>query len=156
MMAMKKRINQLKFIATMFHKAMAEFDKVMGKESIQTIFRLMGEDVGVSVEKRLREKYKIDSWTPQIFAEKLVADVLDPVLGEGGAEINLDGNNINVILKVCPFKKAGIDISNLYYCTYTEGLIETATKNALQNVEFHTLKLRAVDACDCQFKLQVK
>ena len=156
MISMKRRLGQLKFIATMFHKAMAEFDNVMGKESIQTIFRLMGEDVGVSVEKRLREKYNIDSWNPHVFAEKLVSDVLDPVLGEGGAEINLDGNNINVLLKVCPFKKAGIDISNLYYCTYTEGLIETATKTALKNVEFQTLKLRAVDECDCQFKLEIK
>ena len=76
-------------------------------------------------------------------------------MGEGGAEINLDGNSVDVILKVCPFKKAGIDISNRYYCTYTEGLIETATKTALKNVEFQTLKLRAVDNCDCQFKLEI-
>ena len=97
MMTMKKRLGQLKFIAAMFHKAMAEFDKVMGKESIQTIFRLMGEDVGKSVEKRLREKYKIDDWTPQLFAEKLVADVLDPVLGENSTEININGNIFNVV-----------------------------------------------------------
>jgi hypothetical protein len=139
----------------MFHKAMAEFDKVMGKESIQTIFRLMGEEVGVSVEKRLREKYKIDSWTPQVFVEKLLSDVLEPVMGEGGAEITMDGSSLNVILKVCPFKKAGIDISNKYYCTYTEGLIETVSKSALNNLEFHTLKLRAVDNCDCQFKIKI-
>ena len=156
MMAMKKRLNQLKFIATMFHKAMAEFDKIMGKETIQAIFRLMGEEVGVAVEKRLHEKYNIDKWTPQDFIEKLVADVLDPVLGEGGAEINLDGNKIDVILKVCPFKKAGIDISNTYYCTYTEGMIETAVDNALSNIDFRTLKLRAVDNCDCQFEVEFK
>jgi hypothetical protein len=139
----------------MFHKAMAEFDKVMGKESIQTIFRLMGEEVGVSVEKRLREKYKIDSWTPQILVEKLLSDVLEPVMGEGGAEITLNGNSINVLLKVCPFKRAGIDISNKYYCTYTEGMIETAINSALSNSEFQTLKLRAVDNCDCKFKIKI-
>lgn len=155
MSAIRRRVNQLKFIATMFHKAMAEFDMVMGKESIQTIFRLMGEGVGVTVEKGLREKYKISNWTPQIFVEKLLSDVLEPVMGESGAEINLDGGNINVILKVCPFKRAGIDISNKYYCTYTEGMIETATKNALNDIEFHTLKLRAVDNCDCQFKIKI-
>ena len=155
MSAIRRRVNQLKFIATMFHQAMAEFDKVMGKESIQTIFRLMGEDVGVSVEKRLREKYKIDAWSPPVFAEKLLSDVLEPVMGEGGAEITLDGSSINVILKACPFKKAGIDISNKYYCTYTEGMIETATKSALNKIEFKTLKLRAVDNCDCQFKIEI-
>jgi len=153
---MKKRVNQLKFVATMFHKAMTEFDNVMGKESIQTIFRLMGEGVGISLEKRIREKYKIDTWTTETFAEKLISDVLEPVLGEDGAEITIDGNNLTVILKVCPFKQAGIDISNKYYCTYTEGMIETATKAALNNIEFHTLKLRATDNCDCQFKIEIK
>jgi hypothetical protein len=153
--AIKRRVNQLKFIATMFHKAMDEFDKVMGKESIQTIFRLMGEGVGVSVEKRLREKYKIDTWTPQSFFEKLLSDVLEPVMGEGGADIDIDGGSINIILKVCPFKRAGIDISNKYYCTYTEGMIETAAKAALKNIDFHTLKLRASDNCDCQFKIEI-
>jgi hypothetical protein len=153
--AIKRRVNQLKFIATMFHKAMAEFDNVMGKESIQTIFRLMGEEVGVSVEKRLREKYNIDTWTPQVFVEKLLSDVLNPVMGEGGADINFDGSTINVVLKVCPFKRAGIDISNKYYCTYTEGMIETAARSALNEVKFNTLKLRAGDNCDCQFKLEI-
>lgn len=153
---MKKRLNQLKFIATMFHKAMAEFDNVMGKESIQTIFRLMGEDVGVSVEKRLRKKFKISSWTPEVFAEKLISDVLNPVLGDNGSEITIDGNRITVILKVCPFEKAGIDISNKYYCTYTEGMIETATRSALSDIEFNTIKLRAIDNCDCQFNIEVK
>ena len=156
MSAIKRRVNQLKFIATMFHKAMAEFDKIMGKESIQTIFRLMGEEVGVSVEKRLKEKYKIESWTSQVFVEKLLSDVLEPVMGEGGAEISMNGNSITVILKVCPFKRAGIDISNKYYCTYTEGMIETAINSAFNNTEFHTLKLRAVDNCDCQFKIEIK
>ena len=141
MMTMKKRIGQLKFIATMFHKAMAEFDKVMGKESIQTIFRLIGEDVGTDVEERLRKKYNITSWTPQLISEKLLSDVLEPVLGVEGAEINIEDNTINVILKVCPFKKAGMDISNKYYCTYTEGMIETAIKIALKDIEFHILKL---------------
>lgn len=155
-MAMRRRLNQLKFIATMFHKAMAEFDNVMGMESIQTIFRLMGEEVGITVEKRLQEKYKIDSWTPQLFIEKLVSDVLDPVLGEGGADVKLNGNKIEVILKVCPFKKAGMKISNKYYCTYTEGMIETAAKNALKDVKFQTLKLRAIDNCDCQFEIEIK
>ena len=156
MISMKKGIGQLKFVATMFHKAMAEFDQVMGKESIQTIFRLMGENVGVSIEKRIREKYQIDTWTTESFAEKLISDVLEPVLGEDGAEITIDGNNLNILLKVCPFKKAGIDISNKYYCTYTEGMIETATRSALKNIEFHTLKLRAKDNCDCQFKIEIK
>lgn len=139
----------------MFSMAMDEFDNVMGPETIQTIFRLIGERQGETVEKRLREKYNIDKWTPEQFAEKLINDVIDPAVGTGASEIKIDGNELYVTIKDCPFKRAGIEISNKFYCTYTEGLIETAVKKALNNIEFKSLKLRAVDNCDCSFLIKV-
>ncbi|MHA1294630.1 MAG: hypothetical protein ACTSQJ_18490 [Promethearchaeota archaeon] len=144
---MEDNIGGLKFIASMFRMAIKEIDTIMGTESLQTIFRLMGERVGESIAKRINAK------SLEVFAEKFLKDVLEPALGVGGAEIKVEGNEISVILKVCPFAKAGIDISNKFYCMYTEGLIETAAKNSLGNVEFKSLKLRAVDKSDCSFKI---
>lgn len=150
-----KGITQLKFIASMFQMAMKEFNNVMGPETIQTIFRLIGENQGETIEKRLKEKYKIDKWTPQEVANKLISDVFEPALGEDQVEITLDGDKMDIILKVCPFKKAGIKIDNKFYCTYTEGLIDTIAQKALGNIEFNSQKLRSVDKCNCNFKITI-
>ncbi len=146
---MSDEIGGLKFIASMFRMAIKEIDNIMGTESLQTIFRLMGEGVGEAVAKR------INATEPDAFAEKFQKDVLEPALGDGNAILKVEGNEISVQLKVCPFARAGIDISNKYYCSYTEGLIETAAKNSLGNISFKSEKLRAVDNCDCSFKIQV-
>ena len=139
----------------MFSLAMDEFNNVMGPETIQTIFRLIGERQGEAVEKRLKEKYGIDKWTLEGFAEKLATDVIDSAVGTGASEIKISGNELTVTIKDCPFKRAGIKISNMFFCTYTEGLIETAVKHALDTIEFKSLKLRAVDNCDCSFLIKV-
>lgn len=146
---LKERFKQFKFLTSMFKMAITEIDNIMGHESLQTIFRLMGERVGESVGKRINAK------TPEDFASKFLKNVLQPALGAGGAELTVSGKEISVILKVCPFKEAGIDISNKFYCTYTEGLIETAAKNSLGKVELVSEKLRAVDKCDCSFKIKL-
>jgi predicted ArsR family transcriptional regulator len=146
---MSEDIGGLKFVASMFKMAIKEIDNIMGQESLSTIFRLMGESVGENVAKRISAK------TPDEFAAKMKNDVLEPALGAGGAEITANGNEITVVLKVCPFEKAGIDISNKFYCTYTEGLVETAAKNSLGEINFVSEKLRAVDKCDCSFKIKL-
>jgi len=146
---LKERFKQFKFLTAMFKMAITEIDRIMGHESLQTIFRLMGESVGESVSKRINAK------TPEDFASKFLKNVLEPALGKGGAEVNVSGNEISVIVKVCPFQEAGIDISNKFYCSYTEGLIETAAKNSLGNIELVSEKLRAVDGCDCSFKIKL-
>jgi hypothetical protein len=152
---LKDRLKQLKFISSMFSMAMDEFNNVMGPETIQTIFRLIGERQGEAVEKRLRNKYNINKWTPELFAEKLTKDVIEPAVGTGESEINIKGNEISVVIKDCPFKRAGIKIANKFYCTYTEGLIETIAKKALGAKEFESLELRAVAKCDCKFLLKL-
>ena len=148
-------LGRLRFVASMFRMAMAEFANVMGPESIQTIFRLMGEGVAERVEKRMRKKFNIEKWTPELFAEKFIKDVLEPALGEGLAEIQIDGDEIKVIIKVCPFQRAGIEISNKFYCTYTEGLVETAARLALKDIEFDSEHLRATGGENCFFKLKI-
>ncbi len=153
---MDRRIKQLKFIASIFQMSMKEFNNVMGPETIQTIFRLIGENQGETIVERIQEKYDIKSWTLQELADKLISDVFEPALGENQALIDLKGNEMNIVLKTCPFKKAGINIDNKFYCTYTEGLIETIARKAFNNVEFESQKLRAIDKCDCQFRLDVK
>ena len=152
---LKERLKQLKFIVSMFKMGMEQFDNVMGPESIQTIFRLIGENQGETIEKQLKQKHKIDNWTKEIFAETLQRDVLDPALGEGQSDIKVENDGLTVVMNVCPFKKAGIDITGKYFCTYTEGLIETVAKHALGDGEFKSVKLRSTDNCDCEFKIKV-
>jgi len=152
---LKERLRQLKFIVSMFKLGMEKFDEVMGPESIQTIFRLIGELQGEEIEKRLKQNHKIDNWTKELLAEKLQNDVLNPALGEDQSEIKVESDGLTVKMKVCPFKKAGIDITGKYFCTYTEGLIETVAKLALGDGEFTSVKLRSVDNCDCEFKIKV-
>jgi predicted hydrocarbon binding protein len=150
-----KRINQLKFIAAMFKMSMDEFNNVMGPESIQTIFRLIGENQGKAIQKRLKEKYKVDNWTPEKLSELLIKDVFEPAIGEDSAEINVGGNELTVKIKACPFSKAGINIDDKFYCTYTEGLIDTVSKLALKNTEFKTELLQSEGKDYCQFKIVI-
>ncbi len=146
---------QLKFVASMFRLAMVELNNVMGPETIQTTFRLVGENQGAAIAKRLEDKFKLASWTPNEFAQKFVENVLDPALGKGNSEVKINGKEITLTLKECPFKRAGIDISNKFYCTYTEGLIDNTAKKLLKNTEFKSIKLRSKDNCDCTFKVTI-
>lgn len=150
-----KRIKQLKFVASMFKMSMDEFNNVMGPEPIQTIFRLIGENQGTAIEKRLKEKYKVDSWTPEQLSELLIKDVFEPAIGEDSAEINVAGNEMIVKIKTCPFSKAGLKIDDKFYCTYTQGLIDTISKLALKDTEFKTELLRSDGKDCCQFKVVI-
>ena len=151
-----KRTQQLVFIASMFKMSMDEFNNVMGPESIQTIFRLIGEKQGNAIEKRMREKFNVDEWTPDKLSELFIKDVFEPAIGEGNAEIKTDGNEMIVKIKVCPFKQAGIKIEDKFYCTYTEGLIDTVTKLAMKHTEFSTELLQSDGKDCCQFKITLK
>ena len=152
----KARLKQLKFISSMFSMAMEEFNNVMGPETIQTIFRLIGERQGEAVEKRVKEKNKVDKWTPELFQEIIIKDVIDPAVGEGKTEIKIDGKKITVIIKDCPFKRAGIKIDNKFFCTYTEGLIDTISKKAFENTQFKSIELRSEKPCDCKFDITLE
>ena len=91
---MTEDIGGLKFIASMFKMAIKEIDNIMGTESLQTIFRLMGENVGHNITKRLKAS------SPTEFSEKLINNILEPVLGKDGAEFTVEGDTIAITLKV--------------------------------------------------------
>lgn len=146
---------QLKFVASLFKMTIKELDNVMGPESIQAIFRLMGENQGEAVEARMKKKYEIDNWTPEQFADSLIKDVLEPALGEDSVEYKLNDNELIFNVKVCPFRRGGINITNKLYCNYTEGLIETAAKKALQNIEFNSEDSQAKGGPSCIFKIKI-
>jgi predicted ArsR family transcriptional regulator len=145
---------QLRFIASIFRMAMEEIYTVMGPESVQTIFRLIGENQGDAIEDRLRKKYSIKDWNLEQFAEHLVKDVLIPALGEGKAEFNFKNGELTISIGICPFEQANIKISDKLYCTYTEGMIETAFRKALKNIEFKREGLIADKKAQCVFKIK--
>lgn len=151
----KRRLGQLKFIASMFQMVMKELDNVMGPESIQTIFRLIGERQAESIEQRMRDIFNIDEWTPEKLADKLIQDVFEPALGEGQAEIEVGEDQLVISLRNCPFQRAGIETSNKFYCTYTEGLIETVAKKALGEVSFASEDLISEGKSCCTFKIKI-
>ena len=135
---------------------MKEFDRVMGPESIKTIFRLIGETQGEAVEDRMKKKYKITEWTLKQFAETFIEDVLKPALGADGAEYTIDGDVLTLTVKICPFLRAGISVKNQLFCTYTEGLIETAAKKAIGNIEFTPEHSIAKGNPSCVFRINIK
>ena len=63
---MRERMKQLKFIASMFQMGMDEIRNVMGEESVQVVYRLLGERVGKEQAK------KIGSKDPTLVANKLL------------------------------------------------------------------------------------
>ncbi|MHA1378129.1 MAG: methanogen output domain 1-containing protein [Candidatus Helarchaeota archaeon] len=145
---------QLKFIASVFRMAVKELYNVMGPESIQTIFRLIGEGQGERIHRVLSKKYKKDNWDPKEYTEKVIKEIIIPTLDEENVNYNIDGNVITIKLRQCPFQRAGMNITNKLYCTYTEGMIETAFKKAVPNSKFSTESLKAERAQNCIFKIK--
>ncbi len=153
---MEDEIKKYKFISSIFKMSINEMNNIMGPETIKTVYRLIGERIGENVVKRMKDKFNIDAWTPENFSDAIVKDVLNPVLGEGGAEVNPDGGNIRVKLNVCPFEKADMDITHLFYCTYTEGLIQTAASKAFgKEIELEAISLKAEGKSCCEFILKL-
>lgn len=132
-----------------------ELDNVIGSESIQNIFRLIGENQGDAIETRMKKRYEIDNWTLEQFANSLIKDVLEPALGEDSGEYTLNDDELILNIKVCPFKREGINITNKLYCSYTEGLIEMAAKRAFQDIEFKNEDSQAKGGPSCLFKIKI-
>ena len=85
----------------------------------------------------------------------LIKDVFEPAIGKENADIQIQGNLITLTIKACPFKKAGIKIEDKFYCTYTEGLIDTVSKIALKNTEFKTEQLQSNGNDCCKFRINL-
>ncbi|MHA1652100.1 MAG: methanogen output domain 1-containing protein [Candidatus Helarchaeota archaeon] len=147
---------QLKFIASLFKMIIEESLNVMGPETVQTLFRLIGERQGERVEKRLKTQFKIDKWTPEDFAIKFIKEVIEPALGEGQAEYNKENDDIIINIKICPFQQANIDVSGKLYCTYTQGLVEQAFTKAIGKITFKTEQLIAENKPNCIFRISLQ
>lgn len=147
---------QLRFIAAVFKMAIKELLNVMGPESVQTIFRLIGEGQGDAIVRRLSLKYKTEDWTPDKFLDAFVTDVLEPALGKGEVDYKIENGEIFIDIKVCPFKRANMKIADKLYCTYTQGMVELAFKNALKDIEFTIGDCIADKRDTCGFRIKVK
>ncbi|MHA1784704.1 MAG: methanogen output domain 1-containing protein [Candidatus Helarchaeota archaeon] len=149
-------IKKYKFISSIFKMSIEEMNNIMGPETIKTVYRLIGERVGESIVDRMKNRFNIETWTPENFSDAIVKDVLTPVLGEGGAEVKAENGNIRVKLNVCPFEAADMDITHLFYCTYTEGLIQTSASKAFEkDVELEAISLKAEGKPSCEFLLKL-
>ena len=112
----KKRIKQLKFIANIFQMSLKEIEETLGFETLTMIFRRVGESTGEEVVKRFEGKYK----NLNEFCDLLVAHVIEPVIGETKGRIKIEGQNINIELDACPYKKSGgFPIQKMsFFCHY--------------------------------------
>ncbi|MHA1672305.1 MAG: hypothetical protein ACTSYI_01630 [Promethearchaeota archaeon] len=134
-MANNKRLNQLKFISSIFQMSLKEIKETLGFETLTMIFRRVGETAAERIVKRLEGKYT----TIEEFGNILIKDVIEPIIGENKGNIIFEGNKIVIELEACPYKKAGnFPITEMeFFCHYTEGLFDTAFKLAFPDKQFY-------------------
>ncbi len=147
-----KRINQFKFIATIFSMSLHEVKEIMGFETLTMIFRRVGEAAGNNVVKRLKGKYN----SVEEFAKLLMSDVIEPVLGEGTSQVSVVGNKVTINLGACPYKNAGFPIKDMsWFCEYTEGLFDSAVKVAFPDKKVETVSSDRIskNCATCKFDI---
>lgn len=132
-MSDKRRI-QLKFISNIFNMSLKEIKDTLGFETLTMIFRRVGEESGKNVVKKMKGRYQ----TPEQFLALLLKEVIEPVIDVGQAKFEINGNNVKIELDACPYKKAGgFPIQDMsFFCDYTEGLFDTALKEAFPDRKF--------------------
>ncbi len=147
-----KRINQLKFIASIFSMSLHEIKEIMGFETLTMIFRRVGEVAGSNVVKRLKGKYN----TVEEFAKLLISHVIEPVIGDGKSTASITGNKVVITLGACPYKNAGFPIKDMsWFCEYTEGLFDNAMKAAFPDKKIETVSSDRISKnCEtCKFDI---
>ncbi len=147
-----KRINQLKFIASIFSMSLHEIKEIMGFETLTMIFRRVGEAAGNNVVKRLKGKYN----SVEEFTKLLMSSVIGPVLGEGKSKVSVAGNKVTISLGACPYKNAGFPIKDMsWFCEYTEGLFDSAMKAAFPDRKVETVSSDRIskNCATCKFDI---
>ncbi len=147
-----KRINQLKFIASIFSMSLHEIKEIMGFETLTMIFRRVGEAAGNNVVKRLKGKYN----SVEEFTKLLMSSVIGPVLGEGKSKVSVAGNKVTISLGACPYKNAGFPIKDMsWFCEYTEGLFDSAMKAAFPDKKVETVSSDRIskNCATCKFDI---
>ncbi|MEM2135535.1 MAG: methanogen output domain 1-containing protein [Candidatus Jordarchaeaceae archaeon] len=142
-----------KFSGTVFKNVIARLEETMGAGTIRAVFRLVGRDLGRKAAERIKKKHKISSCSLGEYAKILVEEVIAPVTGNDGVTLKESPDNVEIDITVCPFERMGFDISNKFYCTYTESLIgrvveEKFGKEAI--IKINSLKSAGHDKCSFQ------
>ncbi|MBD3188693.1 hypothetical protein GF325_17835 [Candidatus Bathyarchaeota archaeon] len=149
-----KRLMQLKFIANIFQYSLKEIKETLGFEALTMIFRRVGESVGEQIVGRFKGKYE----SIEEFCKLMIEHVISPVVGEDAVRCDISGNTLTFTLDACPYKKAGFPIKDMsFFCHYTEGMLDTAIKEAFPGKEFAMDlpdQLISKEGCDtCVFKV---
>ncbi|MGQ9720437.1 MAG: hypothetical protein ACUVXA_03850 [Candidatus Jordarchaeum sp.] len=142
-----------KFSGNVFKNVIARLEETMGAGTIRAVFRLVGKDLGKRAAERIKNEQEISNYTLGEFAKIIVYDVIAPVTGNDGVMLRESPENIEIDISVCPFEKMGFDISNKFYCTYTESLIETVIEEKLGKeviIKINSLKSAGGDKCSFQ------
>ncbi|MEX2725448.1 MAG: hypothetical protein Q6366_013710 [Candidatus Freyarchaeota archaeon] len=142
-----------KFSGTVFKNVIARLEETMGSGTIRAVFRLVGRDLGKKAAERIKSKNGNSNCSLGEFAKILVEEVIAPVTGENGVSLKESPDNVEIDISVCPFERMGFDISNKFYCTYTESLIgrvveEKFGKEAI--IKINSLKSAGHDKCSFQ------
>lgn len=134
-MSKNKRLNQLKFISNIFQMSLKEIKDTLGFETLTMIFRRVGESAAEEIVEKLKGKYS----TVEEFGNLIIAEVVEPIIGENKGLIKIEGNIITIELDACPYKKAGhFPIQDMeFFCHYTEGLFDTAFQIAFPEKKFY-------------------
>jgi predicted hydrocarbon binding protein len=139
------------FSGTIFKNVIARLEETMGADTIRAVFRLVGTNLGKKAAERIRGSQNTSKSTLGEFAKAFVDEVIAPVTGSDGVTLkNLSPNEVEIDILVCPFEKMDFDISNKFYCTYTEGLIGRVFEEKLgkeTSIKIKSLKSDGDDKC---------
>lgn len=140
-----------KFSFTIFKNVISRLEETMGDGTIRAVFRLVGKDLGKNAAKRINGNKDTSQCTLSEFANIFVKEVISPVTGSDGVTIkDSSRDEVELEIHVCPFEEMGFDISNKFYCTYTEGLIEKVFEEKLgkePTIKIKSLKSNGGDKC---------
>ncbi|MEX2707217.1 MAG: hypothetical protein Q6352_018455 [Candidatus Freyrarchaeum guaymaensis] len=143
-----------KFSNTVFKNVIARLEETMGMGTIRAVFRLIGRDLGKRAAERIKGSHDISNLTLGEYAKIFVDEVIAPVTGSDGVTLKESPDGVAIDIWVCPFEKMGFDISNKYYCTYTESLVERFFEEKFgEEMSLTITSLKSSGGDKCSFKI---
>jgi len=142
-----------KFSGNVLKNVIARLEETMGAGTIRAVFRLVGRDLGKKAAERIKSKNGFSDCTLGEFAKIIVEEVISPVTGNDGVKLKEFPEKVEIDITVCPFEKMGFDISNKFYCTYTESLIGRVVEEKFGKdviIKITSLKSAGNDKCSFQ------
>ncbi|MHA1578166.1 MAG: hypothetical protein ACTSUQ_00885 [Candidatus Freyarchaeota archaeon] len=143
-----------KFSGTVFKNVIARLEETMGTGTIRAVFRLVGRDLGKKAVERIKGSHDVSNCTLGEYAKIFVDEVIAPVTGTDGVTLNESPDGVEIDILVCPFEKMGFDISNMFYCTYTESLVKTFFEEKLgKELSLSIASLKSSGGDKCSFRV---